>query len=52
VKLKTVINSFQDNLTFKAPVTLTLELLYMTNQYVKYEDSVINSFQDNEWKPF
>jgi hypothetical protein len=23
----------------------------MTNQYVKYEDFVINSFQDNQWKP-
>jgi hypothetical protein len=27
-------------------------LVVMTNQYVKYEDFVINSFQDNKRKPF
>jgi hypothetical protein len=44
-----------------APVTLTFDLvnlksrghlLHMAIEYVKYEDFVINSFYDNEQKPF
>jgi hypothetical protein len=45
-------------LTLKAPVTLTLNLftlkikrghlIAMSRQYEKYEDFVINSFQDNK----
>jgi hypothetical protein len=48
--------SVETILTFMATVTLTIDiatskinkghLLVMTNQYVKYEDFVINSFQD------
>jgi hypothetical protein len=46
-------------MTFKAHVTLTFEpkinrvhLLVMINQYVKYENFVMNTFQDNQRKPF
>jgi hypothetical protein len=49
-------------LTYKAPVTLTFDLvtlkinrghlLVMNNHYVKYENFVINTFQDNQRKPF
>jgi hypothetical protein len=49
-------------ITFKAAVTLHLDysdpilyrghVLHMAIQYVKYEDFVINSFQDNEQTPF
>jgi hypothetical protein len=27
-------------------------LLFMSNQYVKFEDFVVNGFKDNELKPF
>ena len=42
-----------------APLTLTFDpkinsghLLVMSNLHVKYEDSVMNSIEDNQRKPF